>query len=405
MLKIGIVGCGLQAATIASYIGIFNDEYEVAAVADLNLENARSRLAEKSVHTAPDCRFFRDADELIAAGPELDGIIIGTFCAAHTETACKLEKLDIPLYMEKPVAISLEQLRTLYSTFKNSATPVEVSLPMRLCPLTQRAKKIIDDGLVGPIHQVVGWEDTRGEIYFSTWFRDFEKTGGMFMQKAVHDIDYMFYLAGGKPLEVCAMRAKTYHRGDKPYELTCRECPDKESCPEGPSRCFREKGNYASVGEAEEKRSFMLHSDGKTGQKRFCVFSEKIGIEDIGECIFRMDRGGHIAHTQNFIAGAHACRRGARFCGSLATLEIDFNAGKLILYSHRNSSVETYQVDPGKLSHYGGDRELVYDFLQMMKTGERARTDLISGRGITSTLACLCARESADTGRFVRIAL
>lgn len=405
MLKIGIVGCGLQAATIASYVGVYNDEYEVAAVADFNPENARSRMAEKSVHTAPDCRFFRDADELIAARPKLDGIIIGTFCAAHTETACKLEKLGVPLYMEKPVAISLEQLRKLYTTFKKTATPVEVSLPMRLCPLTQRAKKIIDDGLVGPIHQVVGWEDTRGEIYFSTWFRDFEKTGGMFMQKAVHDIDYMFYLAGGTPLEVCAMRAKTYHRGDKPYDLTCRECPDKASCPEGPTRSFRETGRYGSVGEAEKQLSFRPNADGKNGQTRYCVFSEKIGIEDIGECIFRMDFGGHIAHTQNFIASGQACRRGARFCGSKATLEIDFNGGKLILYSHRNSSVENYLVDPGKLSHYGGDRELVYDFLQTMKTGKRARTDLISGDGIMSTLACLCARESADTGRFVKIGL
>ena len=405
MLKIGIVGCGLQAATIAGYLSVYNDEYEVVAVADFNPENAKSRMAEKSVHVASDCRFFKDADELIAAKPQLDGIIIGTFCTYHTEMACKLEKLGVPLYIEKPVAISLDQLRDLYSTFKNSATPIEVSLPMRLCPLTQRAKKIIDDGLVGPIHQVIGYEDTPGEIYFSTWFRDFEKTGGMFMQKAVHDIDYMFYLAGAKPLEVCAMRTKSYFRGDKPYELTCRECPEKTTCPEGPTMHFREIGYFNNVAEAEEKLSVRMNPDGKVGRKRYCVFSKDIGIEDIGECIFRMDNGGHIEHSQNFIARFSACRRGARFCGSKATLEIDFNNGKLSLYSHRNANVETCQVDPGKLSHYGGDRELVYDFLQVMKTGKRARTDLIYGDGIMSTLACLCARESADTGRFVKIEL
>ena len=405
MLKIGIVGCGRQAATIAAYVGIYNDAYEVTAVVDKNLVNARSIIEEKAVNLSADCRFFNDVDDFIAAKVELDGIIIGTFCAFHTEIACKLEKLGIPLYIEKPVSIDLDQLRMLYNTFKNSNTPIEVSLPMRLCPLIQRAKKIIDDGLVGKIYQVTGYEDTPGEIYFSTWFRDAEKTGGMFMQKAVHDIDYMFYLAGCKPVEVCAMRGKTYYAGDKPYDLVCSNCPDSEICPEGPTRRFKEQGVYDSVAAAVKGRSQMLNMDGKHGQVRYCVFSKDISIEDVGECIFLMDNSAHISHTQNFIAKNNACRRGARFCGSEATLEVDFRKSKLTLYSHRTNSVEEYQVDEGKLSHYGGDRELVWDFIQTMKSGKRARTDLIAGDGIMSTLACIQARKSADSRSFVKIEL
>ncbi|MBQ9770982.1 MAG: Gfo/Idh/MocA family oxidoreductase [Lentisphaeria bacterium] len=405
MIRIGVVGCGLQAATIASYVGVYNDEYEVVAVADVNLENAKSRLAEKKVCVSESCRFFNNVDEFIAAAPEVDGIIIGTFCTYHTETACKLEKLGVPLYIEKPVAINLEQLMQLYNTFKNSRTPIEVSLPMRMCALTQKAKALIDSGAIGPVHQAVGYEDTPGEIYFSTWFRDFEKTGGMFLQKAVHDIDYLFYLTGSIPTEVCAMRAKTYYQGDKPYDMTCRECPDQATCPEGPVAQFREMGRYNSVAEAVNACSLRMNPDGKVGTKRLCVFSKDIAIEDIGECIFRMESGAHVTHTQNFIARGHACRRGARFCGSNGTLEIDFNNGTLAVSSHRNSSQEKYQVDPGKLSHYGGDKELIYDFIQCMKTGKRARTDLITGNGVMSTLACICARESADSAKFVKIKL
>ncbi|MBR2441237.1 MAG: Gfo/Idh/MocA family oxidoreductase [Lentisphaeria bacterium] len=405
MIKIGVVGCGLQAATIASYVGVYGDEYEVVAVADMNIANAKSRLAEKKVHVSADCKFYADVDEFIAAKPPVDGIIIGTFCTYHTETACKLEQLGVPLYIEKPVAINLEQLKQLYNTFKNSSTPIEVSLPMRLCPLTRRAKSLIDAGLLGKVHQVVGYEDTHGEIYFSTWFRDAEKTGGMFMQKAVHDIDYLFYLTGCNPVEVCAMRAKSYYQGDKPYDMTCGECPDKMTCPEGPMTQFKEMGRYENVCEAIEKNSMRMNPDGKVGTKKFCVFSKDIAIEDIGECIFRMESGAHVTHTQNFIAKAYACRRGARICGSLATLEIDFNNSTLALYHHRNNSVERYTVDQGKLSHYGGDRELIYDYIQTIKTGKRARTDLIAGNGVMSTLACICARESADSAKFIKIEL
>ena len=405
MLKIGIVGCGLQAATIAGHMGIYGDAYEVAVVMDLDFENAQMRIKQKEVRLAADCVFCHTLEEFMAAAGNLNGILIGTYCASHTEVACRLEVLGIPLYLEKPVSVSLEQLRTLYRTFRDSATPVEVSLPMRLCPLVQRAKKVIDSGLLGPIWQVIGHENTSGEIYFTTWFRDEEKTGGMFLQKAVHDIDYMFYLAGGFPVEVCAMRAKLYHTGDKPYDLTCDQCPDFVSCPEGPFMSFYQKGFYKSVPEALENIQTSITPDGRVQKQKFCAFSKKIGIEDVGECIIRMDNGIHIAHSQNFIACRMANSRGARFCGSDATLELDFNHSSLKLLSHRSNSVEEYQIDPGQLSHYGGDRELVLDFLKTMKYGERGRSDLITGNGIMSTLTCLCARESAEKRRFTEIVL
>lgn len=403
MLRIGIVGCGRQAAGIAGGLGVYNDEYQVVAIADPNRENARLRLSEKSVNLAADCKFFDHVDEFLSSAPQVDAVIIGTFCAFHAETACKLESLHVPVYIEKPVAINREQLNLLYQTFLHSNTPIQVSLPMRMCALVQRAKEIIDSGIMGEIHQAVGYEDTPGEVYFSTWYRDIEKTGGMFLQKAVHDVDYLFYLTGSKPEEVCAMRAKTYYKGTKPYQLTCKECPDQATCPEGPVAQFREMGKFNSVSEAIEARSLRMNPDGKIGSKKLCVFSKDIMIEDIGECIFRMESGAHVTHTQNFIARDQACRRGARLCGGKATMELDFLKGEITLFSHRNNSVERYQVDQGKLNHYGGDRELIFDFLQSIKTGKRSRTDLITGNGILSTLACICATESAAESKFVKI--
>ena len=76
MFKIGIVGFGLQASTIASYLNVFGDEYEVAAVMDMNEAAARQRLQEKQVILSRDCRFYPDINSFLAAQPHLDGIII-----------------------------------------------------------------------------------------------------------------------------------------------------------------------------------------------------------------------------------------------------------------------------------------------------------------------------------------
>ena len=405
MLKIGIAGCGLQAATIASYLDAFGDEYEVVSVMDINENAARQRLAEKKVKLADSCQFFNDIDSFIKDTVLLDGIIIGTYCTYHTDIACKLEVLKVPIYMEKPVAVSLEQLKKLEETFKNSPVPVQVSLPMRLCPLTTRAKEIIDSGKLGKIYQVTGFEDTDSMVYFTTWFRDEAKTGGMFMQKAVHDIDYLIYLSGIEPDVICAMREKVWHIGDKDYELTCSECPDKYSCEFGPNYYFEKRGQYRSYKEAEKMLSGVYSPTGEFLRKRYCAISKDIQIEDVGECIIRGKNGVHLTHTQNFIASAVAGRRGARLVGNKGSLDIDFGCGKLIVYSSLNNDIENYQVSSGSFSHYGGDRELVKNFLHTMKTGERSVTDLITGAGLLSTLTCLCAKKSADSNEFVKVSL
>ena len=65
MLKIGIVGCGLQAATIASYLSVYGDEYKVVAVMDMNMEGAKARMAQKGVKIAENCIYTPDVDAFI----------------------------------------------------------------------------------------------------------------------------------------------------------------------------------------------------------------------------------------------------------------------------------------------------------------------------------------------------
>ena len=399
-LKIGIVGCGLQAATIAGYLGAFGDDYEVCAVMDLNCENARGKLALKEVRVAKNCVFCSDLETFIANASGLSGIIIGTYCTFHTPVACALEKLHIPIYVEKPVAVNREQLMELHRVFADSTTSVMVSLPMRFAPLTQKAKEIIDSGALGKLGQVMGFEETSGEVYFTTWYRDYEKTGGMFMQKAVHDIDYLLYLVNSPVKRICAMKNKVCYAGDKPYDFTCRECPDTATCPKGPLARFDEWGEVKSFAEGM-KAATEAPAYGGPARKRFCPYSKDIAIEDVTACIAELENGVQFIHTQNFIVSGGAGRRGARLVGDRGVLEIDFNNSKLRLHAMPQNSITEYSVSSGALSHYGGDRKLVKEFIELMKTGKRSSCDLIYGKGIYGTMICLAARESAEKLHFI----
>ena len=60
---------------------------------------------------------------------------------------------DLPLFLEKPVAINLRQAAALEKAYANARCPVVVSFPLRVSPLCELARQYVEDGAVGkPVH-------------------------------------------------------------------------------------------------------------------------------------------------------------------------------------------------------------------------------------------------------------
>jgi len=77
---------------------------------------------------------------------------------------------------------------------------VVVSFPLRVTPLFQKVLEIVRSGRIGDINQVVAHNFVPyGGVYFGHWYRDFAASGGLFLQKATHDFDYLNLLPGGAP--------------------------------------------------------------------------------------------------------------------------------------------------------------------------------------------------------------
>ena len=114
--------------------------------------------------------------------------------------------------------------------------------------------------------------------------------------------------------------------------------------------------------------------------------------------MIRLKNGVTLTHTQNFTVNWHTGRREARLIGERGILIVDYNKSEIRFASSINNDEMIFKVDPGQLSHYGGDRKLVKAFLNLIKTGERSDTDLIFGNGLYSTLAGIASRASAQSG-------
>ncbi|MEK7474300.1 MAG: Gfo/Idh/MocA family oxidoreductase [Candidatus Coatesbacteria bacterium] len=378
-INIGIIGCGNRISGVARECARMDRGFRVVAVADPQGEALRAKHPE----LLKDAVFHAGEDGLLAR-KDLDGIMIGTRCLLHAPMAVKAAKRGLPLFLEKPVAISMPQLRALRNAFRRrGAPPVVVSFPLRVSPLVEKAKVIVDSGRLGTIEQLVAFNDVPyGDVYFGGWYRNWDEVGGLWLQKATHDLDYLAYLAGSKPKRVAAMNAQRVWGGTMPFGLRCRDCRKRKTCPESP---FNSRS--------------MIAPGARPGWRdwRLCVYAKGIRNEDMGACLIEYENGAQTVYHQNFFARRNAARRGARLYGYRGTLEFDWYAGTLFIHWHHRAKTERVPL-PGQDAHFGGDAVLCRNFVDVLEGRCAPRTPIAAG--LESALTCLKARESSADGRF-----
>ncbi|MEG2354194.1 MAG: Gfo/Idh/MocA family oxidoreductase [Clostridium sp.] len=380
-MKIGIIGCGLRARVMLKSLLECERDIKVTAIVDKDIPRVKKELENFKEHikqkfSTADITFYENEDEMLEC-EELKGVIIGTRCSTHTDLAIKVMAKQLPLFLEKPVAINEVQLKRLSEAAKNYKSQGVISFPLRVSPMINLAKELIMSGSIGSIEQVQAVNNVPyGNVYYQSWYRDEALTGGLFLQKATHDLDYINYLLEDKvPISIYATASKQIYKGNKPAGLRCAECNEIYTCEQSPYILKHRKYEWPE----EDAR---------------CCFAVDTGNQDSGTIITHYDTGMHSVYTQNFITRKAAGKRGATIIGYKGTLEFDWYTNTLKIYHHNIPKIETHTFDTGQMNHFGGDKALAMNFIDVMANGAPSKTPLKSG--IMSALMCLKAQESAE---------
>ncbi len=377
MLRLGVIGYGKR---INSMVNIMTDtkKVELVAVADIAPDTVREKYS--SYRDFSEVKFYTDAEEMLKC-EKLDGVAIGTRCSTHTSYALLVAKYKLPLFLEKPVSTTDEDLEKLAALIPEMNDKTVVSFPMRTSSIVTKVKEMIDSGKIGKVSHIEAVNNVNyGRGYFQFWYRDESVTGGLFLQKATHDIDYINFLLGDiKPVRVCAMSSKTVFTGDKPVGLKCSACPERESCLESPEYVAK-------------------HGNGYTLDEN-CCFAVDTGNEDSGTMIVEYDNGIHTVYTQNFVVRNSAGKRGARIIGYLGTIEFDWTNPIITFHSHAENITETIDPKMNTDNHGGGDFILCDNFIDIMSGKDVSHSKLCDG--VLSARICLAARRSAKEHIFI----
>ena len=386
MIRLGVIGHGGRMSGVVKHcLRAIEPDVAVVGIVDPDEEGARARLDERD---RGGVAFYRDIHEMVREAKP-DALAIGTRCDLHAPMAIQAAKYDLPLYLEKPVATSMRQATALERAFEGSKCKAVVSFPLRVSPLCELARQLIVDGAVGSPDHVLGVNYVPyGTTYFSNWYRDHAITQGLFLQKATHDLDYISYLMGSPIVRVGAMATQgRVFGGTKPAGLRCSACGETETCLESPQNRKR-------------------NGSGGTTADHWCCFGEDIGSpetgmnEDSSSALIEFASGAHGAYTQVFYSRRDSATRGATVSGHLGTVGFDWYTNELKRVRHHAPFSDVTKAGGGA-SHFGGDTELARDFIDLVKGKGEPRTPIWSG--IQSVYACLAAKRSAETGRFVAV--
>jgi predicted dehydrogenase len=155
---------------------------------------------------------FPDADivaavEAVGRPDGIDAAIVLTPDDTHADVAIPLLEAGIPVFLEKPMAITLTEADRILAAAATTGTGLFVGHNFRRTGVMKTLARIIGDGLIGEVKTiwVRHFVGNGGDYYFRDWHADRSRSNSLLLQKASHDIDAIHGLAGAYTRRVTAM--------------------------------------------------------------------------------------------------------------------------------------------------------------------------------------------------------
>jgi len=187
-LQIGFVGLGNMARHHVENLQQL--DVEIAAGTDV-LEAARERWAEDF-----DAETFEDVDAMCEV---VDAAFVTTPNRFHEDAATTILEHDVALYVEKPLAHTLESAERIAEAAAEAAeVPAMVGLHNRFAGGAEVLETYREEGRFGDLsHVEIEYVRRRGIPATGTWFTDDATAGGgSLIDIGVHALDLGLHLAG-----------------------------------------------------------------------------------------------------------------------------------------------------------------------------------------------------------------
>jgi len=188
MLHVGMIGSGIMSEIHAQNFSQIPD-VTISAVYSTDTVSA-IKLAKKHGAT-----LFKSFDDLLNY-QKLDVVAICTPTPSHKDYAVAALLADKHVFLEKPIARTLEDGKQLLETGAKAKGKFMVGFVVRFCHEYAHAKKLIEDGTIGKVGVVRTARRAHFPIGLDNWYGNAAQSGGVILDMLIHDMDYLRWCFG-----------------------------------------------------------------------------------------------------------------------------------------------------------------------------------------------------------------
>lgn len=378
-VRIGVIGVSGRGG-LASNWHRSDGRSRLVAGADVNRAHLDKFRADcgGEVFTTTDYREMLRRDDVDAVG------VFSPDCF-HEEHAVAALSAGKHLFCEKPLAITVEGCDRILRAWRASGRKFLMGFNMRYMRWVRVMKQVVDEGVIGEVKAV--WVrhfvPQGSNWYFHDWHARTRNTTSLLLQKASHDIDVVHWIAGSHGRRVVGMGGRFYFGGDKPDGLTCRECGDREACPD---------------------------AQPADNPRQQCAFRREIDQEDVNHVLWELENGVLCTYQQCHFAPIMGINRNYVFIGTGGAVEnIERDGATHVIvrtrqgktwtrYAHRDYEVKT---PPG--GHDGADPVIAKEFIDLILGNVEPTARPVDGRHSVA-VGCAAAESLRGGSRPVDVA-
>ena len=212
---VGFIGAGGLRQHLGDYVHALGRNIRVVAGADIN-PAVFPQFRERYQRDGSDI-FCTEDYRILLARDDVDSVFIISPDFCHEEQACAALEAGKSVYLEKPLAITIEGADRILATAKRTGSKLFIGHNLRYFPVIAKMKALIEQDVIGDVKAI--WcrhfVSYGGDAYFKDWHSEMTNTGGLLLQKGAHDLDIIHWFAGQSTEKVCAMGQLAIY-GDNP---------------------------------------------------------------------------------------------------------------------------------------------------------------------------------------------
>jgi len=193
-VRVGVIGAGVIGRYHCETLALRLSGAELTAVADVDEDAARraAALATGALATT-------DHRALLADG-SVQAVVIATPNDTHGDLIREAARAGKHVFCEKPLALDLASADAALAEAAGQGVKLQIGFQRRFDPAYREARRAIADGELGAVELIVGTtRDPR-----PPGLAQLRRSGGLFTDTTIHDLDSVRFLTGLEVVEVFA---------------------------------------------------------------------------------------------------------------------------------------------------------------------------------------------------------